>query len=336
MVSHIHKFTGGSHSQTTRSSVSSYPGPGNVSSALFWQDIPQLWHRVLKLPSPFSNLTPKGLSRSKMKWWAIHTNFPVDVIVRLPYPRSADSQKQETLSARSAEKPTRNCDIECSKQYPSLSIPSPKGLSRSKMKWWAIHKNLKVDIIVRHPHPRIGNSQGQKTFLAASAEKQTRNYDIGCPNHHPSLSTLSPKGLSRRKMKWWAIYANLPVHVIVRLPHPRSGDSQGLETSLAPSADKKTRNYDTECSKHHPSLSTLGPKGLSRRKMKWWDIHINLTVDVRVRLPHPRNGNRQGRETFLASSADKQTRHYDIECSKHQPSLSTVRLKGLSHSKTEW
>ena len=31
------------------------------------------------------------------------------------------------------------------------------------------------------------------------------------------------------------IYTNLPVNVIVRLPHPR----------LAPYADKQTRNYDT-------------------------------------------------------------------------------------------
>ena len=33
------------------------------------------------------------------------------------------------------------------------------------------------------------------------------------------------------------IYINLPVNVIVRLPHPRSGDSQCQETFLAPSAD---------------------------------------------------------------------------------------------------
>ena len=44
--------------------------------------------------------------------------------------------------------------------------------------------------------------------------------------------------------KWWAIYTNLPVSDIVRLPDPRSGNSQGQETFLAPS----TRNYDTECS----------------------------------------------------------------------------------------
>ena len=50
------------------------------------------------------------------------------------------------------------------------------------------------------------------------------------------------------------IYTNLPVNAIVRLPHPRSGDSQGQETFLASSAGKKTRNYDTECSNHHPSL----------------------------------------------------------------------------------
>ena len=53
------------------------------------------------------------------------------------------------------------------------------------------------------------------------------------------------------------IYINLPVSDIVRLPHPWSGDSQGQEMFLAPSADKQTCNYDTECSNHHPSLSTL-------------------------------------------------------------------------------
>ena len=52
--------------------------------------------------------------------------------------------------------------------------------------------------------------------------------------------------------------------VIVRLSHPRSGDSQGQETFLAPSADKQTHNYDTECSNHHPSLSTL----------KWWRWNV--------------------------------------------------------------
>ena len=65
------------------------------------------------------------------------------------------------------------------------------------------------------------------------------------------------------------IYTNLPVSDIVRLPHPRSGDSQGQETFLAPSTDKQTSNYDTECSNHHPSQSTLTSKGLSRSKMKW-------------------------------------------------------------------
>ena len=59
------------------------------------------------------------------------------------------------------------------------------------------------------------------------------------------------------------------VSVIVRLPHPWGGDSQGQETFLARSTDKKTLNYDTECSNHHPSLSTLRSKGLSQSKMKW-------------------------------------------------------------------
>ena len=65
------------------------------------------------------------------------------------------------------------------------------------------------------------------------------------------------------------MFTNLPVDTIVRLPLPRSGESQGQKTFLAPSADKQSRNYDTECSNHHPSLSILRPKRLSRSKMKW-------------------------------------------------------------------
>ena len=56
------------------------------------------------------------------------------------------------------------------------------------------------------PHPRSGESQVQETFLASSANEQTRNYDTECSNHHPSLSTVRPKGLSCSKMKWLAIY----------------------------------------------------------------------------------------------------------------------------------
>ena len=54
-------------------------------------------------------------------------------------------------------------------------------------------------------------------------------------------------------MKWWAIPTNLPVDVIVRLPHPWSGDSEDHETFLAPSAEKLTRNYDIRVLKP-PSL----------------------------------------------------------------------------------
>ena len=60
-------------------------------------------------------------------------------------------------------------------------------------------------------------------------------------------TTLRLKGFSCSKIKWQAIYTNLPVNVTVRLPHPRSGDSQGQETFLATSSDKQTRNYDTKC-----------------------------------------------------------------------------------------
>ena len=45
---------------------------------------------------------------------------------------------------------------------------------------------------------------------------------------------------------------------IVRLPHPRSEDSHGQETFLAPSVDKQTCNYDTRALKP-PSLP-INPK----------------------------------------------------------------------------
>ena len=204
------------------------------------------------------------------------------------------------------------------------------------MKWWAIHTNFPINAIVRPPHPRSGNSRSQATFLEPSEDKQTRHYDIEWLNHHPSLSKLRPKGLSHSKMKWWAIYINIPVDVIVTLPHPQSGDRQSQETFWAPSADKETRNYDIESSNQHPSLSTLRPNGLSHSKLESWATHINIPVDLIVTLPHPLSGDSQAQETFLALSTDKKTPNYDIECSNHHPSLSTLRPKGLSGSKMKW
>ena len=78
------------------------------------------------------------------------------------------------------------------------------------------------------------------------------------------------------------MYANLPVNAIVRLPHPWSGDSKGQETFLAPSADKPTRNYDTECSIHQPSLSTQRSKGLSYIKMKYIQIYMYIHIYVYI------------------------------------------------------
>ena len=173
------------------------------------------------------------------------------------------------------------------------------------MKWLAIYRNLARDVIVRLPHLRIGDNQWQETFLAPSAYKQTRNYDIECSNHHRFLSTLRLKKLSQSKMKWWAIYKNIPVGVIIRLRHPRSGERKWKETFLAPSADRQTHNYDIECSNQYPSLSTLRPKGLSHSKTKWWAAHTNISVDAIVRPLHSRSGDRQNQETFLAWSVEK-------------------------------
>ena len=271
-----------------------------------------------------------------MKRWVIHTNLPVVVIVRLPQSRRGDSQGHETFLPPSGHKQTCNYDRECSNNHPSLSTLSPKGFSRSKMKWWAIHKNLAVDVIVWLSHPRYGNSHGHETFLAPPVDKQTRKYNIECSNHHPSLSTLRPKGLSPSNMKWGAICTNSAVDVIVRLAHLRSGDSQFQVTFFAPSVDKQTCNYAIECSNHHPLLSTLRLKGLSLSKMKWLAIHTNLTVDVIVRLSHPQSWDSQNQETFWAPTAEKPICNYDIEGSKHHPPLSTLSTNELSRSEMKW
>ena len=43
-----------------------------------------------------------------------------------------------------------------------------------------IYTNLPVNAIVRLPHPWSGDSQGQETFLASSADKQIHNHDTEC------------------------------------------------------------------------------------------------------------------------------------------------------------
>ena len=56
---------------------------------------------------------------------------------------------------------------------------------------YIIYTNLPVNSIVRLPHPQSGDSQGQETFLAPPADKQTHNYDTVVKP--PSLP-INPKG----------------------------------------------------------------------------------------------------------------------------------------------
>ena len=69
---------------------------------------------------------------------------------------------------------------------------------------------------------------------------------------------------------------NLPANAIARLPYPRSTDSHGQKMLLALSGDKKVHNNNTERSNHHPSISTLSSKGLSRSKIKSLAIYIQI------------------------------------------------------------
>ena len=283
-----------------------------------------------------STLRPRRLSRRKIKYRVISTDVPVNVIDRLPNHWSKDSQGQQTFLAPSPDKQTGDHDIECSYHHPFLSTIRPKRLSRSKIKWWVMYANLIVYVIVRLPNHWSRDSQGQQIFLAPSPDKQTRDHDIECSNHHPFLSTLRPRGLSRRKIKYRVVSTNVPVNVIDRLPNHWSKDSQGQQTFLAPSLDKQTGDHDIECSNHHPFLSTLRPRGLSRRKIKYRVVSTNVPVNVIDRLPNHWSKDSQGQQTFLATSPDKQTRDHDIECSNHHLFLSTLKPKGLSRSNIKW
>ena len=121
----------------------------------------------------------------------------------------------------------------------SLLIVRPKRLSCSTIKLWSIYTNSVGHVIARLTHPWSTDRQRQETFLESSVDKQTRNYDLKCCNHHPFKSTLKSKWLISSKIKQWAIYTNLPVIVIVRLPHPLSGDSK----FSAPSGDIQSHKW---------------------------------------------------------------------------------------------
>ena len=60
----------------------------------------------------------------------------------------------------------------------------------------------------------------------------------------------------------------MPYHIQTTLSSERRYPGPGNVFSTV-SADNKTRNYDTEGSNHHLSLSTLKLKGLSRSMIKW-------------------------------------------------------------------
>ena len=78
--------------------------------------------------------------------------------------------------------------------------------------------------------------------------------------------------------------ANLPVNATVKLPHIWSTYSQKM--FLPPSADKQTRKYDSECSKHYPPINTKVKEIEPYLDEMVSYIYTNLPVNAMVRLPH--------------------------------------------------
>ena len=70
--------------------------------------------------------------------------------------------------------------------------------------------------------------------------------------------------------------------------------------------------------------------------MKGWAIYTVLLVNAIVTLLHPWSGDSQDKETSLAPSSNQKICNYDIECSNHHPSLSSLKSKGLHRSKMKW
>ena len=185
-----------------------------------------------------------------MKTWNILKEIlskRLNAIVRLPQPWNSDSQRQKTFLAPYSNMQIRNYETVCSNHHSPSSTLRSKGLSCSKMKWWTIYTSLPVNAIVRLPHFCNGDGQGQETYFAPPVDKKTGNYDTECcaQTTISSLSTLRPKGLSSSKMKWCAIYTNLPINTIVRLPHPWRGISQVQENIFSKlGSDKQTRVWN--------------------------------------------------------------------------------------------
>ena len=67
----------------------------------------------------------------------------------------------------------------------------------------------------------------RKSFQCPPADKQACNYDTQCSNQHPSLPPKDTWIEPQQDKVVNYIYENLPRHTIVRLPQPRSRDSQG-------------------------------------------------------------------------------------------------------------
>ena len=122
-------------------------------------------------------------------------------------------------------------------------------------------------------------THGQGTFLAPSADKQTCNHDTRVLK--PRSLPINPKvkGIESKQDEMVSHINKFTSKCHSRILHPRSGDCQGQGTFLAPSAEKKTCNHETqECSNHHPALSTLRSNGLSRSKMKYIYIYTYMYI----------------------------------------------------------
>ena len=177
-----------------------------------------------------------------------------------------DTQCWEIFVATSSDKQTRNYDTEYLNTHHSISTLTSMWLSRSKLKVWSIYKYLPAKDRVRLPHRRsMPGPEIRFSTLCWQANLQLGRRVLKAPSLsiNPKIKGIESKphqmvsNIHKFSSKWHS-----QTNPYLKWCYPGQEN-----TFLATSADNQTGNYDTEASKHHPTLSNLMPKRFSLRKM---------------------------------------------------------------------
>ena len=177
-----------------------------------------------------------------------HINLPVNAIVR-PLPHSI----LETGIGLSSPSWQANSQLwHDTRVLKPPSLPNNlkvKGIEPQQDEPWVIYTKSPVNAIFSQPHHRSRDSQDQKKFLAAPADKQTHNYEprvLKTP-HVPTNPKVKGNGEKYIQIYQEMILPDYPI-VVAEIARARKHFSNPLLTS-------KPTIMNQECSSRHPHLS---------------------------------------------------------------------------------